>query len=136
MLGKIEGRRRRGRQKMRWLDSIIDAMDMSLCKPWQMVIAAMKLRRLLLGRKVMTNLDSIFKSRDVVWKGFPAFPAHLRMRPVSRRNSRRSLVGCATCRKTPISWSAIDKIPMPGHLFEGNPVDEGTKRREIGRAHV
>ena len=51
------------------------------------------------------------------------------MRPVSRGKSRRSLVGCATCRKTPISWSAIDKIPMPGHLFEGNPVDEGTTRR-------
>ena len=30
MLGKIEGRRRRGRQKMRWLDGIIDSMDMSL----------------------------------------------------------------------------------------------------------
>ena len=38
-------------------------------------------------------------------------------------------MGCATCRKTPISRSAIDKIPMPGHLFEGNPVDEGTTRR-------
>ena len=32
MLGKIEGRRRRGRQKMRWLDGIIDPMDMSLSK--------------------------------------------------------------------------------------------------------
>ena len=34
-------------------------------KSLQMVIATMKLRRLLLGRKVMTNLDSIFKSRDI-----------------------------------------------------------------------
>ena len=32
MLGKIEGKRRRRRQRMRWLDSIIDSMDMSLCK--------------------------------------------------------------------------------------------------------
>ena len=67
----------------------------------------------------------------VVWKGFPAFPAHLRMRPVSRGNSRRSLVVGATCRKTPISLSALDKNPMLGHLFEGNPVDEGTKRRGL-----
>ena len=33
MLGKIEGKRRRGRQRMRWLDSITDSMDMNLSKP-------------------------------------------------------------------------------------------------------
>src|SRR5574341_218554 len=68
-----------------------------------------------------------------VWKGFPTFRSHLRMRPVSRRHSRRGLVGGSTFRRTPISRCPLDKNPMPGHLFELHPVNEVNTKGQFFR---
>ena len=55
MLGKIEGRRRRGRQRMRWLASITDSVDVSLSILWEMVMDGSLVCCSLRGRKVGTT---------------------------------------------------------------------------------
>ena len=64
----------------------------------------------------------------------PTFQSHLRMRPVSRRHSRRGLGGGSTFRRTPISRSPLDKNPMPGHLSELHPVNEVNTKGQFFRA--
>ena len=57
-----------------------------------------------------------------------------RMRPVSRRHSRRGLVGGSTFHRTPISRSPLDKNPMSGHLSELHPVKEVNSKGQFFRA--
>ena len=62
-------------------------------------------------------------------EGIPGLPGASQDEAVRTRKFEMSHGGGATCRSTSISWSTLEKNPLHGHLFEGNPVGEDTTRR-------
>ena len=78
ILGKIEGRRRRGQQRMRWLDGITDSMDMSLSKLWELVMDREAWRA---ATHSLMEVNSVQFSRSVVSDSLqPHEPQHARPR--------------------------------------------------------
>ena len=76
MLGKIEGERRRGQQRMRWLDGITDSMDMSLSKLWEIVEDTGACCAAVHGVTKSQTWFSVRTALNPRWNIFWVFPAH------------------------------------------------------------
>ena len=107
MLGKIEGRRRRGWQRMKWLDGITDSMDMSLSKLWELVMDREAWHAAVYGvAKSRTRLSDWM---ELNW------PKGLSYRRWTQSSS--------------VPWSSLAETPKPGPLSGSSPAAQSVKAR-------
>ena len=105
MLGKIEGRRRRGWQRMGWLNGITDCMDMSLSKPWELVMdrkawcaAVHRVAKSQTQLRDWTELNLALRTPRIVWKAKRY--KNWKMRPTPQPRLSR----CSIC-----YWGRVEK---------------------------
>ena len=110
-----------GDWKESWTSGHLDGAPLT---PRIRTVSPSDLCAVLLNLCTCLPVPSFFFNPCFVWKAFPTFLAHIKMRPVSRGNLRHSLVGGAACQKTPIPWSALG---IPGSPGESGLVSRGSQ---------